>query len=47
MKYLFEEAKKNKINKINCDVHINNKYAVNFFKHLGFTERTVEMSLDL
>lgn len=44
---MLEHARKNKIKRINLDVHFKNKKAQKFFKHFGFTERTIEMSLDL
>ena len=47
MGFLIDYAKKNKIKKINLDVHYRNKRAIDFFKLFGFTERTSEMSLDL
>jgi len=45
--FILKEAKKQKIKKINLDVHFKNKKAQNFFKKFGFSERTIEMSLDL
>jgi len=47
MDFLLGEAKKHKIQKINLDVHFKNQAAQDFFKKLGFSERTIEMSLDL
>lgn len=47
MDFLIEYAKNKKIKKINIDVHFRNKDALNFFKNLGFTERTIELSLDI
>lgn len=45
--YMIEDAKKNKVKKINLDVHFKNKKAIKFFKNFNFCERTIEMSLDL
>lgn len=45
--FLINKAKKQKIKKINLDIHIKNKSAINFFKRHGFTERTIEMGLNL
>ncbi len=47
IKHMLNDAKKSKIKKINGDIHFKNKNAINFFKKLGFTERTIEVSLDL
>lgn len=47
MRYLLEAAKKQKIQKLNLDVHFKNKKAQNFFRRFGFSERTIEMSFDL
>ena len=47
MRHLLEDAKKKKIQKINLDVHFKNKTAQEFFRKFGFSERTIEMSLDL
>jgi GNAT superfamily N-acetyltransferase len=47
MDFVLEEAKKQKIQKINLDVHFRNKTSQDFFKKFGFSERTIEMSLDL
>jgi len=47
MNHMLKEAKKQKIQKINLDVHFKNKKAQRFFKKFGFSERTIEMSLDL
>lgn len=45
--FILKFARENKIKKLNLDVHFNNKEAISFFKKFGFTERTIEMSLDL
>ena len=47
MNFLIDYAKKKKIKRINVDVHLKNKEALHFFKSLGFTERTIELSLDI
>ena len=47
MSYILKEAKKHKIKRINLDVHFRNKRAQDFFRKFGFSERTIEMSLDL
>jgi len=47
MNYLLKSAKKNKINKINLDVHQKNYQAINFFNKFRFTKRTIEMSREL
>lgn len=47
MNFLIEEARRNKIRRINLDVHFKNKQAQNFFRRYNFSERTIEMSLDL
>ncbi|MFW6282509.1 MAG: N-acetyltransferase family protein [Minisyncoccales bacterium] len=47
MDFVLEEARKKKIQKLNLDVHFKNKTAQDFFKKFGFSERTIEMSLDL
>jgi GNAT superfamily N-acetyltransferase len=47
MNFLLDFSKKEKTKKINIDVHFKNEEALNFFKKLGFTERTVELSLDI
>lgn len=47
MNYILEQARKKKIKKLNLDVHYKNKKAQEFFKHFGFSERTIEMSLDI
>lgn len=47
LSFLIEKAKKSKIKRVNLDVHFKNKEAIEFFKKLGFTERTIEMSLEL
>ena len=47
MDFVLKEAKKRKIQKLNLDVHFKNKTAQNFFKKFGFSERTIEISLDL
>jgi L-amino acid N-acyltransferase YncA len=47
MDFLINYAKENKIKRINLDVHFNNKKALRFFKKFGFTERTIELSLDI
>ena len=47
MSFIIEFARKNKTNKINLDVHFKNKKGISFFKKFGFTERTIELSLDL
>lgn len=47
MDFILEEAKNQKIQKLNLDVHFRNKTAQDFFKKFGFSERTIEMSLDL
>lgn len=45
--FILEFAKKNKIKKINLEVHVKNEKGMAFFKRFGFTKRTVELSLDL
>ena len=47
MNFLLDYAKREKIKRINIDVHFKNKDALKFFKTLGFTERTIELSLDI
>jgi len=47
MNFLIDYAKKEKIKRINGDVHFKNREALGFFKSLGFTERTIELSLDV
>lgn len=47
MAFLINYAKKEKIKRINIDVHFKNNEALNFFKKIGFTERTIELSLDI
>jgi len=47
MDFLINYAKENKIRRINLDVHFKNKEALRFFKKFGFTERTIELSLDI
>jgi len=47
LNYLIKEAKKSKIKKINLDVHFKNKNAIEFFRKFGFSERTIEMSLEI
>ena len=47
IEFMLKDAKKNKIKQINGDAHFNNKRAMLFLKKFGFSERTVEMSLDL
>lgn len=47
MNFLLDYSKKKKIKKINGDVHFKNKDAINFFKEFGFTERTIELSLEV
>ncbi len=47
MNFLIDYAKKKKIKRINGNVHFKNKEALHFFKSLGFTERTVELSFDI
>ncbi|MEK6823584.1 MAG: GNAT family N-acetyltransferase [Nanoarchaeota archaeon] len=47
MNFLLKEARKQKIQKINLDVHFKNKTAQDFFEKFGFSKRTIEMSLDL
>ena len=47
MNFLIDHAKKEKVKRINLDVHFKNKDALNFFRKIGFTERTIELSLDL
>ena len=47
MEFVLREAKKQKIQKLNLDVHFKNRTAQDFFKKFGFSERTIEMSLDL
>ena len=47
MNFLIDYAKKEKIKKINGDIHFKNREALGFFKSLGFTERTIELSLDI
>jgi len=47
MDFLIDYAKKEKIKMINIDVHFKNNEALNFFKKIGFTERTIELSLDI
>jgi L-amino acid N-acyltransferase YncA len=45
--FLLDYSKNEKIKRINIDVHFKNKEALNFFKKLGFSERTIELSLDI
>lgn len=45
--FLIKKAKKENKKRINLDVHFKNKRAIEFFKKRGFTERTIELSLDL
>ena len=45
--FLINYAKNKKIKKINIDVHFRNNKALTFFKSFGFTERTIELSLDI
>ena len=45
--FLIDYAKNKKIKKINIDVHFRNNKALTFFKSFGFTERTIELSLDI
>ncbi len=47
MDFLINYAKKEKIKRINIDVHFKNNEALDFFKKIGFTERTIELSLDI
>lgn len=47
MNYMLNDAKENRIKRINGDIHFKNKIAINFFKKLGFTERSIEVALDL
>ena len=47
MNFLFDYSRKEKIKRINIDVHFKNKEALKFFKKFGFTERTIELSLDI
>jgi len=47
MDFMKKQAKKEKIKKINLDVHFKNKKAQKFFEKMGFTKRTIEMSIDL
>ena len=47
MNFILELAKKEKIKKINLDVHFKNNHAMEFFRKFGFSERTIEFSLDL
>ncbi|MDI3543803.1 MAG: Acetyltransferase family [Candidatus Woesearchaeota archaeon] len=47
MTFLIDYAKKEKIKRINADVHFKNREALGFFKSLGFSERTIELSLDI
>ena len=45
--FLLNYSKEEKIKRINIDVHFKNKNALTFFKKFGFTERTIELSLEL
>lgn len=47
IRFLIDFAKKEKIKRINLDVHFKNQRAISFFKKFYFSERTIEMSLDL
>lgn len=45
--FLVGKARKSKVKKINLDVHFNNAQGIEFFRKAGFSERTIEMSLDV
>lgn len=47
VRFLLDYSRKEKIKKINMDVHFKNKKALRFFKRFGFTERTIELSLEI
>ena len=47
MNHLINEAKRTKIKRINLDVHYKNICAQEFFKKFKFTNRTIEMNLDI
>lgn len=47
MNYIVELAKKEKCNKIELQVNAKNKNAIGFYEHMGMTEKSITMELNI